>query len=76
MPLPIQSDIVKMDYPSRGLPFVDVPAKTGISTQTMDYPSRGLPFVTNDGFTAAGGGSSQVNWPIFNGQKFWSPRFS
>lgn len=52
MALPIQTNIVTMDYPSRGLPFVDVPAKSGIATQTMDYPSRGLPFVTNDGFTA------------------------
>lgn len=47
MPLPTQTDMLTMDYPSRGLPYVDVPAKSGIDTQTMDYPSRGLPFVTN-----------------------------
>lgn len=47
MALPTQTNIVTMDYPSRGLPFVDVAAKTGISTETMDYPSRGLPFIVN-----------------------------
>lgn len=51
MALPVQDEITTMDYPSRGLPYVDVPAKDGIVTQTMDYTSRGLPFVTNDDFT-------------------------
>ena len=50
MALPTVEDIQTMDIPSRGLPYVDVPAKTGITTQTMDYVSRGLPFVTNDDF--------------------------
>lgn len=41
MALPTQSDIVKMDYPSRGGPFVEVVAKSGIDGTTLDYPSRG-----------------------------------
>ena len=47
MALPIQSEIVTMDYPSRGLPFINVPASATVDTETMDYPSRGLPFVVN-----------------------------
>jgi hypothetical protein len=50
MALPTVEDISTLDFPSRGLPYVDVPAKTGITTQTMDYVSRGLPFITNDDF--------------------------
>lgn len=59
MALPVQTDITTGDYPSRGLPYLDLPAKTGITTQTMDYPSRGLPFVTNDDFS--GGAPADTN---------------
>lgn len=62
MALPIQTEITTMDFPSRGLPYVDVPAKSGIVTQTMDFPSRGLPFVTNDGFTAAPAAVASVGY--------------
>lgn len=47
MALPNQNDIVKMDYPSRGLPYVNIPVSSTVNPETMDYPSRGLPFVTN-----------------------------
>ena len=50
MALPTQEDIVTMDIASRGLPYLDVPAKSSIDTQLMDTASRGLPFVTNDDF--------------------------
>ncbi len=45
MALPTQADIVTMDYPSRGLPFVQVVATASVDATTMDYPSRGLPLV-------------------------------
>ena len=51
MALPVQTAIATGDYPSRGLPYLNLPAKSSIDTQTMDYPSRGLPFVTNDDFS-------------------------
>lgn len=44
MALPQQSDIVTMDFPSRGGPFIEVPAKSAVDATTLDYPSRGLPF--------------------------------
>lgn len=47
MALPTQSEITTLDYPSRGLPFNDVPASSTVDTGTMDYPSRGLPLVSN-----------------------------
>jgi hypothetical protein len=52
MVLPVQTDLTTMDYPSRGGSYIDVPAKSGIITQTMDYPSRGIPLVTNDDFSS------------------------
>lgn len=54
MSLPVQTDITTGDFPSRGLPYLDLPAKSSIDTQTMDYPSRGLPLVTNDDFSGGG----------------------
>lgn len=51
--LPVQSEITTMNYSSRGLPFVDVPASSSIDVQTMDYVSRGLPFVPNPFPTSA-----------------------
>ena len=59
MALPTQADITTMDYPSRGLPFVYVAAKSGIDPTTMDYPSRGLPFVVA-AFSSSGGGTDFV----------------
>lgn len=37
-----------MDYVYLGAPFVYVPAKSSILTQTMDYVYLGAPFVTSD----------------------------
>lgn len=53
MALPTQADIVTMDYPSRGLPFVQVVATASVDATTMDYVSRGLPFVPNPFPTSA-----------------------
>ncbi len=62
MALPVQSDIVTMDYPSRGLPYCDVPASSTVDTQTMDYPSRGLPLVTNPYGAGTAVAGTNVSW--------------
>jgi len=47
MALPTKTDLVKMDVPYLGQPFVYVPAKQVIETKTMDYSYLGLPFTVN-----------------------------
>ena len=47
MSLPSSNDLLTMDYPYQGLPFVDVPTNSTVNTQTMDWVYNGLPFVTN-----------------------------
>lgn len=40
-----------MDWSYAGLPFVNVPSNSTVTTQTMDWSYAGLPFVTNPGLT-------------------------
>lgn len=47
MALPTSTDLKTMDYSYQGQPFVNVPAKTGITLTTMDYSYQAQPFVSN-----------------------------
>jgi len=54
MSLPTPANLTTMDYAYLGQPFVNVPAKTGMSLGSMDYAYLGQPFVTNPDAPAAG----------------------
>ena len=47
MALPTPDNLKTMDYVFQGQPFVNVPAKTGLSLQSMDYAFQAQPFVPN-----------------------------
>lgn len=43
-----QSEIVTLDYPSRGLPLMQTVATSAVDLTTLDYVSRGIAFFANN----------------------------
>lgn len=43
-----QQEIVKLDYPSRGLPFMQTVTTGAVDSTTLDYVSRGIAFLANN----------------------------
>ena len=52
MALPNVTTLKQMDYSYKGMPFVEIPAKTGIDLSLMDFAYLAMPFVRNDDFPA------------------------